>query len=195
MIRGGQTMNPSVGHIMGAVEESNAKEVVILPNNKNIIVAAEQAAQGETGGRTLKVIPTRSVPQGVAALLAFNPEESFERNLQTMEAAFADVVTIEVTQAIRDTDVGGVSVVTGQFIGLIDGELVVADKTAEAALLGALAKAPLSGDLVVTLYWGVDATQIGAEEVAVELEKQNPGLQVDVAHGGQHHYPYLASVE
>jgi DAK2 domain fusion protein YloV len=195
IIRGGQTMNPSIQDILRAAELSGGQEVILLPNNKNILVAAEQAARVNVDGRILHVVPTLSIPQGVAALLAFNPEESLEHNLKTMRSALAEVVTIEITRAVRDSSIGGLSVQAGQFIALVDGELVLAEATVEAALSSALAGVKLSGSEVVTLYWGSDTTQAQAESVAINLEKGNPGLQVDVIYGGQPHYPYIASVE
>jgi uncharacterized protein len=195
VISGGQTMNPSVQQIMAAVQQTGAAEVIVLPNNKNIVVAAEQAASNAGPGRSLWVVPSRTVPQGVAAMLAFNAAEPLEPNLQRMRAALSEVATVEVTRAVRDVMVGDLSVVAGQYIGVVDGELRVTEATAEAALCAALDAVGLSPDSVVTLFWGAEATQELAENVAHGLGEERPGIQVDVVYGGQPHYPYLASVE
>ncbi|MSQ17218.1 MAG: DAK2 domain-containing protein [Dehalococcoidia bacterium] len=196
VINGGPTMNPSVGQLLEAAKATGASEVILLPNDKNIIVAAQQAAGGAGPGMPrLRVALTRSVPQGVAAALAFNPARSLEDNLAAIQEALGRVVTVEVTRAIRDARIGGVRAAVGQYIGLEDGQLQVAAATAEEALLAALAQAGLSADKIVTLYWGEGATEAQALAARRTLESQTPGLQVDVAEGGQPHYPYLASVE
>jgi dihydroxyacetone kinase-like predicted kinase len=193
VVNGGPTMNPSVGQLLEAAQATGAAEVILLPNDKNIIVAAQQAA-GASGVR-LRVTPTRSVPQGVAAALAYNPEQSVEHNLQAMQEALGRVGTVEVTRAIRNASVGGVRAAAGQYIGLVDGTLRVAAQSAEAALLAALAQTGLTSEQVVTIYWGEGATEEQAMEAQRALEDQTPGLQVEVVPGGQPHYPYLASVE
>ena len=195
VIRGGQTMNPSVRQILEAAERSGGQDIIILPNNKNIVVAAEQAAHAAPGNRRLHVLATRSVPQGMAALLAFNSEESVEHNLAAMRSAMEAVVTVEVTRAVRDTSIGELPVPEGQFIALADGQLMASGGTAEVALRCVLAQVGLPDDPVVTLYWGNGSTQERAEAVAGELRKDYPGIQVEVVHGGQPHYPYLVSVE
>jgi dihydroxyacetone kinase-like predicted kinase len=205
VVNGGPTMNPSVGQLLEAAQATGAAEVILLPNDKNIIVAAQQAARGVAaqqaaggaapGAPRLRVALTRSVPQGVAAALAFNPERPADDNLAAMQAALERVVTVEVTQAIRDARIGGVRAAAGQYLGLVDGQLQVAAATAEEALLAALAQAGLSPDKIVTLYWGEGATQAQAMAAQQALEDATPGLQVEVAQGGQPHYPYLASVE
>lgn len=195
VIQGGQTMNPSVRQIREASEHSGGEDIIILPNNKNVVVAAEQAAQAVSGGRRLHVLATRSVPQGVAALLAFNPQESLEDNLAAMRSAMEHVATVEVTRAVRDTSIGDLPVPAGQFIALVDGRLTASDGTAEGALCCALAQVGLPDDAVVTLYWGRGSAQEQAQAVADKLERDNPVIQVEVVYGGQPHYPYLVSVE
>jgi hypothetical protein len=188
-------MNPSVRQILEAAEQTGGEDIIILPNNKNVVVAAEQAARVVSGNRRLHVVTTRSVPQGVAALLAFNPEESLEHNLAAMRAAMERVATVEVTRAVRDTAIGGLPVPAGQFIALADGRLSASGGTAEEALHCALTQIGPPDDAVVTLYWGSGSTRQQAEAVADKLERENPSIQVEVVYGGQPHYPYLASVE
>ena len=200
VISGGQTMNPTVGQILDAAQETGAKHVIILPNSKNVVAAAKQAAldqvaDGEADLPKLHVVPTQSIPQGVAAALAFNTEQSVEHNLQAMAAASGGLVSIEVTQAVRNIKINGVPVPNGHFIGLINEQMVIADETCESAMLATLGQVGLTNDLVVTLYWGEGSTQGHADTLAAELAQQVPGIQVDLVFGGQPYYPYLASVE
>lgn len=192
VVSGGQTMNPSVAELVEAVQAANGRETILLPNNKNIVVSAEQA-----GARVpnLHVVPTTTVPQGVAALLAFNPEGSLESNLGAMQQAIGEVVTIEVTCAVRDSAVGGVDVSEGQMIGLVDGMLTVASASPEETLRHCLEAAGLSSDMVVTLYLGEEGDRKEAEALVSELESREAGIQIDLVYGGQPHYHYLASIE
>ena len=193
VVNGGQTMNPSVQALLDAANSSRAQVVILLPNNKNILAAAEQASAAASG--RIHVVPSRSVPQGVAAILCFNPEESLTHNLNAMGAALDTVMTIEVTQAVRDSTMAGLAVTAGRYIGLRDGELASVEDTPEGALKSALAQEGLSPEAVVTVYWGEDASQGAAEAISRDLEEGTPGIQVDLVDGGQPHYHYLASVE
>ncbi|HAI09942.1 MAG TPA: dihydroxyacetone kinase, partial [Dehalococcoidia bacterium] len=192
VVSGGQTMNPSVRDILEAVESAGGDDTIILPNNKNVVAAAKQAAEAKMG---IHVVPSNTMPQGVAAMLAFNPEESVENNLESMTAAIADIVTIEVTKAVRSTTSGNVKVATGQYISLLEGEIVLAGDTAEQVLESALSQSGLSSGHIVTLYLGEDADLEGAKGVSQRLQLEYPGIQVDLIEGGQPHYHYLASVE
>ena len=192
VVSGGQTMNPSVRDILEAVESAGAKETIILPNNKNVIAAADQAAAAKNG---VYVVPSDSVPRGVAAMLAFNPEESVENNLASMTSVLAGVATIEVTKAVRPATVGNVKMATGQYIGLLDGNIIAVGESSGQVLESALALAGMSPERVVTLYLGEEANRRDAEKLRQRIEQQHPGLQVDVVDGGQPQYEYLASVE
>ena len=192
VVSGGQTMNPSVTELVAAIDAVRAGDTIILPNNKNVVATAELAAATNP---QLHVVPTHTVPQGVTALLAFNPGDDLETNLKSMSAALSQVVSIEVTQAVRASTVGGLAVSAGQHIGLIDGALAVAGDTPEIALRSALAHTELSPDKVVTLYLGPEDRWAEAKEVAQGLEELYPGIQVDLIYGGQPHYSYFASVE
>ena len=192
VIEGGQTMNPSVQQIMDAARATGASDVIVLPNNSNVVLAAEQAAAAEP---TIHVIPTKSVPQGVAALLVFNPEASWRENIESMSGSLDEVTSIEVATAVRGASIGGVEVVDGQYIGMLEGQLVVADDDPEQALLLTLNLAGLSGDAIVTIYCGEFKTSDDAELVTSGLEDEFPGIQVDLIEGGQPHYLYLASIE
>lgn len=192
VIQGGQTMNPSVQQIMQGIERAGAENTIFLPNNKNIVLTAEQVAAIDA---TVHVVPTRSVPQGVTALLAYNPHSSLEENLAAMQETLSEVITIEVTQAVRDTSVDGVSVKLGDYIALMDDELVITADSPETALENAVKLAEAGADSILTIYRGADVKQETAEACAESLESQISGLQVDQIYGGQPHYHYLASVE
>ena len=192
VIEGGQTMNPSVGDIVAGVRRAGARDTIVLPNNKNILLTAEQAAAGDPG---VHIVASRSVPQGVAALLAYNPVWGLEDNLAAMAGAVSGVVTIEVTRAVRDSSVDGVAVRQGDYIALVDDRLALAAGSAEGALEGAIALAGPGGDAVVTVYRGADADGAAAESCAAALGAGFPGVEVEWVYGGQPHYHYLASVE
>jgi hypothetical protein len=192
VVSGGQTMNPSVRDILEAVESAGAKHTIILPNNKNVIATAEQVVKAKNG---VYVVPSDSVPRGVAAMLAFNPEESAENNLASMNSALAGIVAIEVTKAVRPATVDKLKVAAGQYIGLLEGKIVAAGEVPEQVLESALALAGMSPSHVVTLYLGAAADRDDAEALSQRLEQRHPGIQVDLVDGGQPHYHYLASVE
>ncbi len=195
VVSGGQTMNPSIQQLIDAAGDTGVTDVIILPNNGNIILTAEQASQGSLDPQVIHLVPSRTVPQGVAALLAFNPTLSVEQNVKAMQEAATSVLTVEVTHAVRNATIDGVSVAEGEFMGLLDGRLVAVGDKPEAALHSALEHAGLEGDRIVTIYWGSDTEETSVEEVRDRLEEQTPGMQVDTVYGGQPHYPYLASIE
>jgi DAK2 domain fusion protein YloV len=195
VVSGGQTMNPSIQQLIDAAGDTGVTDVIILPNNRNIVLTAEQAAQGSPDQQVIHVVPSRTAPQGVAALLAFNPTQSAEENVSAMQEAADSVLTVEVTHAVRNATVDGMSVVEGQFMGLLDGRLVAVSDQPEPALHEALQKAGLESDCVVTIYWGVDTEESAVDAVRDRLEELVPDIQVDTVYGGQPHYPYLASIE
>ena len=192
VIKGGQTMNPSVGQFLDAAQAAGAEEIIVLPNNPNVEATALQSAGANP---RLHVVPSRTLPQGVCALLAFNPEEPLARNLKSMEEALSGVVTLEVTQAVRSSAIAGISVNPGQYISLLEGELTSAADTPEKALKSSLEGVLHSEDQIITLYRGEDASPEAAEQLCRQLEGETPGLQVDLVYGGQPHYHYLVSVE
>ena len=192
VIEGGQAMNPSVQQIMQGVERAGAEHTIFLPNNKNIVLTAQQVAANDP---TVHVVPTRSIPQGVAALLAYNPTSSLEENLAAMEEALPTVTTIEITRAVRDTSVDGVAVGLGDYIAILDDKLEITAQSAEEALEQAVGMAGAESGSILTIYRGADA-ESGAAEACVEaLEAGTPGLEIESIYGGQPHYHYLASIE
>ena len=192
VVEGGQTMNPSVAQILEAADRANANHVIVLPNNGNIVLTARQAAQQNPA---LHVVPSSTIPQGVTALLAYNPEQPLEANLEAMEQSLAEVASVAVTWAVRDTTIDGIAVDAGVFIGLLEDELAATGPSAEAALRATLDLASMDADSIVTLYLGADADREAAETFIESLEAEFPGIQVDRVEGGQPHYPYFASVE
>ena len=192
VVIGGQTMNPSVQQLLDSADATRANSVILLPNNGNIVSVAQQAASRDP---RLHVVPSRSIPQGIAALLAFNSISSLEDNLEGMGRAITEVTSVEVTTAVRDTTVNGIAVRQGQRLALTNGEIVAADDSPEKALLGALRQIGLAPGSLVTLYLGEEANRSDAEEMAAQLEKETPEIELDLIFGGQPHYHYLASVE
>jgi DAK2 domain fusion protein YloV len=193
VVSGGQTMNPSAGDIHAAIEASHGEQVIVLPNNKNIVLAAQQAAAAFDG--RVRVVETRSIPQGVAALVAMNPEGTADENVEAMTEAIAAVASGEVTLAARATKVGGVEVAEGQPIALIDDELALAGESVEGAVRSCVGRMLEGRDgAIVTLYAGDGVTPADAESLAQSL-RDAYSCDVDVAEGGQPHYPYLIGVE
>ena len=200
VVPGGQTMNPSTQELLDACAETGAGTAILLANNPNIIAAARQAASlanGKDGDQNmaLHVIPSRTVPQGVAALLAFNPEGDVESNLESMNQAVSTVKTVEVTRAVRQVTLGDVVVKEGQHIGLVDGELVVSCDGALPALDKAMMNAGPEEGQLITLYWGADVQESEAADTASHLREEHPGVDVEIVYGGQPFYQYLASLE
>jgi len=193
IVPGGQTMNPSTKDLLQAVEQVASEKVIILPNNKNIILTAEQVHSLTT--KSIEVVPTKTIPQGVAALLAFDYEADFETNAQTMRKAQSAVKSIEITRAIRSTQLGGLRIKKKQAIGFLDGDLVAVGDSTTGVLDEVLAKLDLGKAEVITIYYGADTELAEAEEVSLSIRERNPQLQVDVVRGGQPHYNYIVAVE
>jgi DAK2 domain fusion protein YloV len=192
-ISGGPTMNPSTRDIVEAVDACPSDDVAVLPNDKNIILAAEQAR--DLTKKRLHVIGTRSMPQGIAALLAVNPEETDpEANVRAMEESREGIRTIEVTRSVRSTTIGGVKVSEGDVIAIVDDELKLAAPSPEEAVIGALKTLGGKGTLV-TLYYGNTTERPSAEELARNIRRLYTSYEVEVVRGGQPHYDYIASVE
>jgi DAK2 domain fusion protein YloV len=193
IVPGGQTMNPSTKDILQAVESIPADEIILLPNNKNIIMTAQQV--DSLTKKQVKVVPTESIPQGIAALLAFDYEADLENNIRLMEQASTAVRTIEITRAVRATKINGVKVKRKQPIGLLDDELIAAAKTPLEVLTKVLEKLDLDKAEIITIYYGADTKAEDAEQVSTGIREKYPALQIDVLQGGQPHYDYIVSVE
>jgi DAK2 domain fusion protein YloV len=193
VIPGGQTMNPSTKDILQAVESTFTDNVIILPNNKNIILTANQV-QSLTQ-KKIKIVPTKTIPQGVVALLAFDYEADFKANAEIMEKALSSVRTIEITRSIRATKLNGLKIRRKQPIGLLDDDLVAVGETDLDVINKILAKLDLDKSEVITIYYGADTEANEAEEISASITEQYPQLQVEVIKGGQPHYNYIISVE
>jgi fatty acid kinase len=193
IVEGGQTMNPSVQQILAAVGSVGYREMILLPNNSNVLLAAQQAA--EASPRLLRVVPTRSLPQGITALLSFNYEADLDENVVLMTEAAQNVASIEITYAVRAAEFDGQHVEAGQCLGLLDGSLVAVAATPTDVILGALAKAEPERREIVTMYWGEGASRDTATALCDAITTAHPHLEVEVAEGGQPHYPYIIAVE
>jgi hypothetical protein len=194
VVKGGQTMNPSVKEILAAVEAIDAPKVILLPNNKNIILTASQIK--ELTKKSIEVIPTRTLPQGVTALLTFNYESSLEDNVKMMSEAAKGVKSVEITTAARSTQIHGLKIKQGQIIGIIDDtDLVAAGDDITEVLFSSLEKGGIESAELVTLYYGADLKPEQAEAVQNKLKEKYPGKQIELVSGGQPHYFYIVSVE
>lgn len=193
VIEGGQTMNPSTEDIVKAVKEANAHKVIILPNNKNIIMAAEQAA--ELAEEDVIVIPSKTVPQGMSALLAFNPSAELATNQEGMTEAMQHVKTGQLTYAVRDTNIDGLEIETGDFMGIAEGKIVLKDKD-KAKAARALLKEMLDEDAeILTILKGEDASQEDVDQLTQFLADEYGDIEVEVHDGGQPLYPFIFAIE
>ena len=193
VISGGQTLNPPVEEFITAVHNGPAEQYIILPNNKNIVLAAAQVKK--LLGEKVAILPTTNIPQGLAAVLAFDPDSQLEDNIRRMTEAQAAVRSGSLTMAVRDSAIGGQNVPEGSYIGVLDGSVVVwADHIANALkkLVLHLAGADSS---IVSLYYGAELAETEAKRLAEELGKELEGIEVQVYFGGQPHYQFIVSVE
>ena len=193
IVPGGQTMNPSTKDLLQAVEGAASDKVIILPNNKNIVATANQV-QSLTE-KKIEVVPTTTIPQGVAALLAFDYEANLESNIQIMTRAMATVKTIEICRAVRSAKLGDLKIKKKQPIGFLDGDMVVVGESGLEVLNKMLSKLGLSKVEVITIYYGADTKSAEAEQVASDIRSRYPQLQIEVVKGGQPHYNYIISIE
>lgn len=193
VIEGGQTMNPSTEDIVKAVQEIGAERVLILPNNKNIIMAAEQAV--ELLDIEAAVVPTKTIPQGMAAILAFNPDVSVTENQANMTAGFEHVKTGQVTFAVRDTSIDGVEIRKDEFMGLAEGKILLSTPAMMDAAKQVIENLMDEDSEIVTVIYGEDATAEQADELASFIEENYPDAEVEIVEGKQSLYPFILSVE
>ena len=193
IVEGGQTMNPSTADIMATFENLPTNNVVILPNNKNIILAAEAAA--ELTVKNVKVIKSRTIPQGFSAMMRLAPEGDFEKVTSDMETALSDVVTGEITTATRDVEIDGVKVKQGQIIALINGKLVLSEKSLEKGCLSLLKKIGMDNYELITLFHGNNIQPEEVEKIAAKIGKAYPDHEIEIQEGGQPHYQFIFSIE
>ena len=193
IINGGQTMNPSTEDIVKVMEQSGAKKAIILPNNKNIQMASDQAA--EIVEADTVVIPTKSIPQGIAALFHYLPDAALEDNQATMTEALNDVVSGAITNAVRNTTIDGIAIKEGEFMGLKEGKIVASETTQLEAAQALLANMIDDDSEIVTVLTGEEAESETTEALTEWLEEEYPDVEVDEQVGDQPIYPYLFSVE
>ncbi len=193
LVEGGQTMNPSTQQIMAAFENLPTNNVIILPNNKNIVMAAEAAA--ELTVKEVKVVRSRTVPQGLAAMMRLAPDGDLEDVAADMNAALEEVQTGEITTATRNVEIDGVKVKEGQIIGLLNGKLVVSTTSLEDACLSLLDKIEMDDYELVTMFFGDTIKLDQAEKVAGVIGEKYPDHEIEIQEGGQPHYQFIFSIE
>ncbi len=194
VINGGQTMNPSTEDILAAVKEANAENVIILPNNKNILMAANQAAEVSEDCNVC-VVASKTIPQGLASLLSFDEAQTIEENQEAMTEQLEVVVSGQITNAVRDTSIDGVDIKKDDFMGIIDGKILVSLTDKKEATIQTISRMINEDSEIVTLIFGEEATETEADEIAAIIEEKYPEVEVEVHNGKQPVYAYLISVE
>ena len=194
IIEGGQTMNPSTEDILEAVDKVNAKNIFVLPNNGNIILAAEQAKQ--LTDKKLFVVPTRSFPQGLSAVIAFEPDKDAQYNAEKMEQAAKEVKSAEITRAVRDTVMNGENITEGQLLGILEGSIVSHCSNIDQTVTELLSKmVDEDDDSVISLYYGESVSEDEAQRIKEFIEEKYEDFDIDMLPGGQPVYDYIISVE
>ncbi|WP_182199118.1 DAK2 domain-containing protein [Paraliobacillus salinarum] len=193
VIQGGQTMNPSTQDLAEAIKQANAKKVIILPNNKNIVMAAEQAAQ--LSEDEVVVVPTKTIPQGMSALLAFHPEVALDDNKEAMLEASQQVKTGQVTYAVRDTKIDGMTIGNGNFMGLADGKIKATDEDKLSVIKQLLNELISEDDEIITILQGEDATESEVQAIQEFLEQTYEDIEIEVHNGQQPIYSFIFSIE
>ncbi len=193
IVPGGQTMNPSIEELLAAVNGVEAEQVIILPNNSNVILSARQIP--ELTGRAVEVIPTETLPQGIAALMSFNYSADLATNARSMSAAAQRIQTAEITTAVRAVQIDGLRVREGDIIGLINGNLAVAGSSLDQVIDDLLQRMHVERYEVITIYYGEGTTEAHAQEVAARMKRRHSHLEIEVVDGGQPYYAYIFSAE
>ena len=193
IVEGGQTMNPSTEDIMKAIKEVNAKNIFIFPNNKNIQLAAKQAA--ELAEENVFVVESKTAPQGLAAVMVYNPQATAEENFANMQEVLSTVSTLEVTHAVRDTNIEGVEIKKDEFMGIRNGKIVVSNLSLNTVLEELLEKSLHEDSEIVTLYLGEESTEEYTDFLEQLIEEKYPDVEVELIESGQPVYPYIIGVE
>jgi DAK2 domain fusion protein YloV len=193
VLAGGQTMNPATEDILNAIQNVNAEQVIILPNNKNIFMAADSALA--LSPKPAMVVPSKTVQQGITAMLGFNPEETLQDNQAAMQAMLTEVISGQVTIATKDTKIAQITVKKGDSVGLVDGEIVVSNSEIIATSLAVLRKIITEDTEIITIISGENSKEEEISALVSMLEEQKPSLEVEVHEGNQPVYPYLFSAE
>ena len=193
IVEGGQTMNPSTEDIVKAIKEVNAKNIFIFPNNKNIQLAAKQAA--ELAEENVFVVESKTAPQGLAAVMVYNPQAAAEENFANMQEVLSTVSTLEVTHAVRDTNIEGVEIKKDEFMGIRNGKIVVSNLSLNTVLEELLEKSLDEDSEIVTLYLGEESTEEYTDFLEQLIEEKYPDVEVELIESGQPVYPYIIGVE
>jgi hypothetical protein len=193
VVEGGQTMNPSTEDMLKAVERAGYDEVLLLPNNKNVVLAASQV--GELTSKRVRVVETATVPQGIAAAVAFSPERDAEENAGAMREAAARVQTIEITRAVRDTRQGGREVRKGDVIALVNDRIAETGADYPSVIQASIESLGMDDYELITIYQGAEVVAKDAEALREALSERYPEVEVELLAGGQEHYPYILSVD
>jgi DAK2 domain fusion protein YloV len=193
IVPGGQTMNPSTEELLAAVDAVSARQVILLPNNSNVILSARQVP--DLCGKEIYIVPTETMPQGIAALIRFNYAADFETNCRAMTEAATSIHTAEITTAVRSVQIGGVRVREGDYIGLVDGNLTMAGSDMQRVIRETLQHMDIQNFEIVTLYYGEGVSAQEAEETARRIKQLYSQLEIEVVDGGQPHYAYILSAE
>ena len=192
VVTGGDSMNPSVGDLLEAVEQAPSDNVLLLPNNKNVVGTAGEVP--DLTSKIVRVVPTVSMQHGIAAMLALSPGGDIDSNATAMSEALEGIKDGAVFRASRDVSIGGVDVIEGQYTGLVDGSVRCSGEDLEAVLIETVGGSAQDGELV-TIYWGADLSEAQANDLAARLEEAVPGVEVEPVNGGQPHYEFLFSIE
>jgi len=193
IVPGGQTMNPSTIDMLQTVNAVIPDNIILLPNNKNVIPTAH-LVQSLTE-KNIRVIPTKTIPQGISAMIAFVPEDDFETNVEEMKEAMTTVCTIEITHATRNTRANDLEIKNGEIIGLLDDELLAHGDKSEYVIFELLNWTDPDQAGIITLYHGQDADEAEVKQISSKIREEYPGLEVGVVNGGQPNYEYIISVE
>ena len=194
LIEGGQTMNPSTEDMLNAIDQVNAKNIFILPNNKNIILAAEQA-RDLTEDKKIVVLPTKTIPQGISAMIGYMPEASVDENTENMKDSYQDIASGQVTYAVRDTSIDGKEIHNGDIMGINDGGIAAVGKDLMETTIELLSTMVDEDSELICLYYGADVSKQDADALSDEIEEKFPECEVEVNFGGQPIYYYMISVE
>ncbi len=193
IVPGGQTMNPSTQELLQAIDGLAEREVIVLPNNDNVVLAAQKAE--ELSQKQVVVVPSETIPQGISALLAFNSQADLNKNAEAMNEAIHNVRTAEITRAIRSISINGLEVKEGEVIGLVDGDLTATGKTIEEVALQMLEQMNAAEHEIIAAYYGEDVTEAQAQDLLTKLQARYPDQDWELIDGGQPHYHYIMSAE
>ncbi len=193
IVSGGQTMNPSTEDFINAIDKTSGRNIIILPNNSNIILTAEQTKN--ISNRNITVLTTKNIPQGISALLAFNEDLTLEENINNMNEAFQNIVAGQVTYAVRDTEYGNTKINKGDIIGLSGKEIISSGKDINTVTLDLIEKSYKDDSSIITVLYGEDVDEEMSKNLLEKLEEKYDNMDIEVIYGGQPLYYYIISIE